>query len=427
MNLRAILLGLLALLSFSATPVFAHKESDAYLTLRTDPAAPNVLHGQFDIALRDLAFVIDIDSNQDSSVTWGEVKAHRDAIERYALGGLTIKGDGLTCETHPTGQRVDAHNDGAYDVIDFDAVCDKEIPNRLAIDYRLFQDVDPYHRGIVTIHAGDRVAGAVLGPKTPTATLDLRAPDRWSQFKSFMVDGIWHIWTGPDHLLFILSPLLPAVLYRKPGIGILGLGVGKSKHLATAHGIPATSLMMTDATSLPVRADTGWLPMPKLSRSMIELVKVISGFTVSHSVTLTLSVLGYVNLPSRLVESGIALSIIVAAFNNIYPVVTRRAWLVAFAFGFIHGLGFASALAGLSLPPAAMAASLGGFSVGVKLGQEAIVLPFLPLAFLLRKTRFYQVGVLRWGSLLIIAVATLWLVQRAFDVVIPGTAFLTPS
>ncbi len=398
------LLRLAALLALLPITAFAHKESDAYLTLRTDPANPNVLRGQFDIALRDLAFVIDIDSDHDSAITWGEVKAHRDAIERYALGGLTIKGDGLTCETRPTAQKIDAHNDGAYDVIEFDAVCDKEIPNRLTIDYRLFQDVDPYHRGIVTIRAGDRVAGAVLGPNTPTATLDLHAPDRWSQFKSFMVDGIWHIWTGPDHLLFIVSLLLPAVLYRRS--------------LQSPGQMPA----------IPVASnDTGWIPVPKLSRAMIELIKVVSGFTVSHSVTLTLSVLGYVNLPSRLVESGIALSIIVAALNNLYPIVTRRAWVVAFAFGFIHGLGFASALSGLSLPPAAMAASLGGFSLGVELGQEAIVLPFLPLAFLLRKTRFYQVGVLRWGSLLIIAIATLWLVQRAFDVVIPGTAFLTPS
>lgn len=106
---------------------------------------------------------------------------------------------------------------------------------------------------------------------------------------------------------------------------------------------------------------------------------------------------------------------------------TRRAWVIAFGFGFIHGLGFASALAGLSLPPGAMAASLGGFSLGVELGQESIVLPFLPLAFLLRKTRFYQIGVVRWGSWLIIAIASLWLVQRAFDMVIPGTGFLTPG
>ena len=392
-SIRCFALLLAALFAWLPTAASAHKESDAYLTLSTDAANPDVLHGQLDVALRDLAFVLDIDNNHDSAVTWGEVKAHRGQIERYALAGVTIKGDGLTCQAHAMDQKIDEHNDGAYDVILFDAVCDKVIPGRLTIVYTLFRDVDPYHRGIVTIHAGQRVAGVVFGPKTPTATLGLRKPDHWSQFKSFVVDGVWHIWTGPDHLLFILSLLLPAVLFRD---------------CANATG-------------------TGWEPVPKLSRAMIELIKVVSGFTVSHSVTLTLSVLGYVNLPSRLVESGIALSIIVAAGNNLHPLVTRRAWVVAFAFGFIHGLGFASALAGLSLPPTAMAISLGGFGLGVELGQESIVLPFLPLAFLLRRTRFYQVGVLRWGSWAIIAIATLWLVQRAFDIDIPGTGFLAPA
>ena len=190
------MLGLGVLLALLPLAAFAHKESDAYLNLRTDPSNPNVLRGQFDIALRDLAFVIDIDSNQDSVVTWSEVKAHRDAIERYALGGLTIKGDGLTCKTHPTDQKIDVHNDGAYDVIYFDAVCDKEIPNRLTVVYQLFQDVDPYHRGIVTIHAGDHVAGAVLGPKTPTATLDLREPDRFGvvRWGSLLIIAIATLW-----------------------------------------------------------------------------------------------------------------------------------------------------------------------------------------------------------------------------------------
>jgi len=383
----------------------AHKESDAYLTLHTDPARPHVLHGQLDLALRDIAFVLDIDRNQDGALTWGEVKASRGMIERYGLAGIAIRGDGLACETHPTGQAIDEHNDGAYDVVFFDAVCDKEIPNRLTVAYTLFRDIDPYHRGIVTIHAGQRTTGAVLGPTTPNATLDLRTPDRWSQFKSFTVDGIWHIWTGPDHLLFILSLLLPAVLYRANSPE--GLRVA-----AADPGIPR---------------DTGWVPVPRLGRSMLELIKVISGFTVSHSATLTLSVLGYVDLPSRFVESGIALSILLAAANNVVPVVTRRAWVVAFAFGLIHGLGFASALAGLSLPPAAMAVSLGGFSLGVELGQESIVLPFLPLAFLMRRTRFYQVGVVRIGSMLIMAVAMLWFVQRAFDLTVPGTTYLTPG
>lgn len=395
----------LLLLLAVASSAAAHKESDAYLMLATDASAPKLLHGQFDVALRDIAFVLDVDANHDSALTWGEVKSSRAEMERYVLGAITVRGDGLACDIRPVDQEIASHNDGAYDVILFDAVCDKAIPSRVTIDYRLFKDVDPYHRGIITVRAGDRVAGVVLGPKTPSATLDLRAVDYWSQFKSFVVDGAWHIWTGPDHLLFIVSLLLPAVLCRRA----------------------ATPTSLVSGVGLNLGGRAGWVPVPTLSVAMIELIKVISGFTLSHSMSLTLSVLGYVDLPSRLVESGIALSIIFAALNNVYPSVTRRAWVIAFAFGLIHGLGFASALAGLSLPPAAMATSLGGFTLGVELGQESIVLPFLPLAFLVRRTRFYQTGVVRWGSVLIIAIAGLWLVQRAFDIVVPGTALLTPG
>lgn len=93
----------------------------------------------------------------------------------------------------------------------------------------------------------------------------------------------------------------------------------------------------------------------------------------------------------------------------------------------MHGLGFASALYGLQLPPLSMAASLGGFNVGVELGQEAIVLLIMPLAFLLRHTRLYRDGVLRWGSVIIITLATGWLIRRAFDVLIPGFSAILPT
>jgi len=400
MKARGLLGAVLLLAGLLPLSAAAHKESDSYLTLSPDPANAQVLKGQWDIALRDLDFAIGIDSNRDGAITWGEVKAQRGAIERYALERLVIKGDGLRCELQPTGQMADEHTDGAYDVILFDAVCDKEIPNRLTVVYHLFEDLDPYHRGIVTIHAAGQTVGAVLGPTGSSASLDLRKPDRWRQFKSFVVDGVWHIWTGPDHLLFIMSLLLPAVLMRKQG------PLQPGEHVWSA---------------------SRWQPVPSLGPALWELIKVVSAFTVSHSVTLSLSVLGIVSLPSRLVESGIALSVIVAALNNIYPVVTNRIWLVAFAFGFIHGLGFASALAGLQLPPLAMLASLGGFNVGVEIGQESVVLPLIPLAFLVRGTRFYRVGVLRWGSLAIVAVASLWLVERVFDILIPGLGFLTPD
>ncbi|MGH7107954.1 MAG: HupE/UreJ family protein, partial [Acetobacteraceae bacterium] len=207
--------GLLLGCALVSAPAFAHKESDAFLTLTANRADPHALEGQWDISLRDLDFALGIDSNHDGKITWGEVRAHRKAIEDYALARLAIKGDGLTCAMQPRGQEIDDHTDGAYGVILFRATCDKEIPARLTVDYRLFYNLDPFHRGIVTIHANGITTGTVLGPEKPQTTLDLRKPDRWQEFRSFVIDGIWHIWTGIDHLLFIISLLLPAVMMRR--------------------------------------------------------------------------------------------------------------------------------------------------------------------------------------------------------------------
>lgn len=433
-------IALLAAGTLSSLPAFAHKESDAYLTLAMSRTDRHAIEGQWDIALRDLDFAIGIDDNHDGAITWGEVRQHRAEIERYALAQLVIRGDGLTCELRPHAQAIDDHTDGAYDVIFFRASCDKDIPSRLTIHYALFSDVDPYHRGIVTIHANGMTTGAVLGPENPQATLDLRAPARWQEFGSFVTDGIWHIWTGIDHLLFILSLLLPAVMVRRrrsgdsaggtPVSGVIEVESRLDGLVMASVGVARLAslggLRMVHSAARP-HGRYEWVPVASWWPAFIDVVKVISAFTLSHSVTLTLAVLGIIDLPSRLVESGIALSIIVAATNNLFPIVRQRVWLIAFAFGFVHGLGFASALSGLQLPPLSMAASLGGFNVGVEIGQEAIVLLIMPLAFLVRDTRLYRDGVLRWGSLLIIAMAAGWLIQRAFDVSIPVFSALLPS
>lgn len=419
MNLRRIAL-LLGMLLVACTPLsaLAHKESDAYLTLRTDASNQHLMHGQWDIALRDLDYAIGLDARHDGAITWGEVQAKRQAIEQYALARLLVKGDGLTCDMQPTGQKIDEHTDGAYDVILFDAVCDKNIPSKLSISYTLMYDLDPYHRGIVTLHAGDKIAGAVLGPAHPEASLNLHAPDRWSEFTSFLTDGIWHIWTGVDHIMFLLSLLLPAVLIRRR-LDDDGPGLRSRAALADSSG----ALLALSSHAPRYR----WEAVDSFWPACVDVIKIVTAFSISHSFTLSLAVLGYVHLPSRLVESGIAISVIVAALNNVYPIVHKRIWLIAFAFGFIHGLGFASALSGLQLPPGAMAASLGGFSIGVEVGQESIVLAFLPLAFLVRRTRFYQVALLRWGSMLIIAIAACWFIERAFDLLIPGFSAIIPN
>jgi len=142
------------------------------------------------------------------------------------------------------------------------------------------------------------------------------------------------------------------------------------------------------------------------------------GFQLSfaHSITLSLATLGVFRFPSRLVESTIAASVIVAALNNIRPVLAERGWIVAFSFGLVHGFGFANVLMDLGLAPQTLALALVGFNLGVELGQLAIVGAFLPLAFWLRDSWAYQRLTFRLGSAIIALLAATWMVERMFDI-----------
>ena len=145
------------------------------------------------------------------------------------------------------------------------------------------------------------------------------------------------------------------------------------------------------------------------------MLRIVTAFTVAHSITLSLATLGLVTLPSRIVESSIAASVVLAALNNVYPVAHGRRWMVAFGFGLLHGFGFASVLVDLGLPQGALALALLGFNLGVECGQLAIVAAFLPLAYAVRRSWFYRRVVLLGGSLVIAVVASVWFVERAFN------------
>jgi hypothetical protein len=274
---------------------------------------------------------------------------------------------------------VDSHTDGTYSVLPLALRCDAAHPTQLAIDYRLFADLDPQHRGLLKLSAQGATRSAVLGPHAPLQRFELAAPSRWTQFADYTREGVWHIWIGLDHILFLLSLLLPSVLVR-------------------------------DAIR------RRWQPVARFHEAFVDVLKVVTAFTLAHSVTLSLAVLGVIELPSRLVESVIAASVVAAALNNLWPLVVGRLWMVAFGFGLVHGFGFASVLADLGLPRDALAVALVGFNVGVELGQLAIVVAFLPLAYALRRSSFYRRWVMVGGSIVIALVASLWLVERAFAV-----------
>jgi hypothetical protein len=146
------------------------------------------------------------------------------------------------------------------------------------------------------------------------------------------------------------------------------------------------------------------------------VLKVVTSFTIAHSITLSLATLGVVHLPSRLTESAIAASVVIAAANNIFPLFSRREWMVAFGFGLIHGFGFASGLADMGITHQNLAVTVVGFNLGVEVGQLAIVSVFLPIAYALRASWVYPRFVVAGGSCAIVLLAALWLVERAFAV-----------
>lgn len=367
--MRFLLVVFSLLLSFNA---LAHKPSDSYLTLRVDGAA---VAGQWDIALRDLDFAIGLDINGDAQITWGEVRMRQQDIAAYALSRLKLQSNTQDCPARVREYLIDDHTDGAYVVMRFEAVCAVPI-QVLQARYALFFDIDPQHKGLLRLESTGQSTTGIFSPEKSSQEFTLAQPNKWRQFFDYGHEGVWHIWIGFDHILFLLALLLPAVVWRD---------------------------------------GNAWKAVSAFKPAFWSVFKIVTAFTVAHSITLSLATLGVVSLPSRWVESTIAASVVIAALNNLYPLFRERRWMMAFAFGLIHGFGFASVLRDLGLPQDALVLALVAFNLGVEAGQLAIVAAFLPVAYALRGGWVYQRMILYGGSLSIAGVAAVWFVERAFD------------
>lgn len=365
------------LLCLIAVNVQAHKPSDSYLVFNV---SGGTVDGQWDIALRDLDFAIGLDTNGDAQITWGEVREKQAEIDAYAMARLKLANDGAACPARVTGHQIDDHTDGAYIVLTFKAIC-PGILTTLEAHYRLFFDIDPQHKGLLRLQYEGNTTTGIFSPEKAVQRFTLSAPNRLHQFIDYAREGVWHIWIGYDHILFLLALLLPAVVVRRGG---------------------------------------KWEAVAAFKPAFIAVLKIVTAFTLAHSITLTLATLGVISLPSRWVESTIAASVVIAAVNNLFPLFRERRWVMAFLFGLIHGFGFASVLTDLGLPQKALVLALVGFNLGVEAGQMAIVAVFLPAAYWLRDSWFYRRPILIGGSVLIAIVASIWLTERAFDVRLLG-------
>ena len=357
----------------AAAMASAHKSSDSYLQL---DAKPGALRIRWDIALRDLDVALDLDSDDDGKLTWGEVKAAWPRIESYALPRLAIAG----CELRPVGRGLERRNDGAYAVLYLTSSC--MLPASPSIRYSLFAEVDPTHRGLAKVQrSGQPIALRVLDPSTATGAPSEAAAgaaasasihgesSRWA----FLVEGAHHILTGYDHVLFLVCLLLPAVLRRTPA---------------------------------------GWKPVDRPAQAILPIVGVVSSFTVAHSITLGLAALKIVSLPSWFIDPAIAATIALAAIDNIWPIFPVRRIVVTFCFGLVHGFGFATVLSELNLPTADFALALLQFNVGLEIGQLIIVVIATTVLFGLREWPRYRPLVVRGGSFVAMLFAMIWFIER---------------
>ena len=248
--------------------------------------------------------------------------------------------------------------------------------DNLQVKLLSFFQFDPQHQMVISLQKTGETDVGILTLDDSSWSGSLKNPGPWQQFLSFTKEGVWHIWIGIDHILFLVALLLPSVLRFE-------------------HG--------------------KWQPTSGFKEAFFNVFKVVTSFTLAHSITLTLAALDIVTMPSRFVESVIALSVVLAALNNIFPLISHRVWTVAFGFGLIHGFGFANVLANLQLPTEILAIALLSFNLGVELGQIAIVGAFFPIIFILRERLFYQPIILCLGSCVIVVISSAWIIDRVFD------------
>jgi HupE/UreJ protein len=327
--------------------------------------------------LSDLDLVLGLDADRNRKVSPDELGQRFSDVEAYVLKYLQLRVAGAPQPIFVTNSilTVEEFPDGASTKLDF-IITNLAHPRALEVEYRFMFEFKPLDRGLIQIECRGVTHSGVFTADRPVQSFDLEKPRSGREFLAFVRHGVWHIWIGLDHILFLMALLLPAVLKFE---------------------------------------ENHWHAVTGFHEAFFNVFKVVTAFTLAHSLTLSLTALQIVSLPSRWVEAAIAASVLLAAANNLRAFFPGRLWLVAFGFGLVHGFGFASVLTELGLPSKALLVALLGFNLGVEIGQLAIVSLFLPLAYSLRRSRFYQGIVMKLGSGLIALLAGAWLLQRVFD------------
>lgn len=362
--MRCLLLAIV-LIASSATAARAHQSSVKIVDLTIDGARAAV---SFTVAPGDVTEPLELADSAEPSVEQALAPAAAEYVATWLAIGIPAGGP---CERSPPRARAD----GKFVIVEWEVTCATKPIDRLELDFTRFFAPDQRHEAVVSIHApGERSDPTIVRSGSPI--LVVRAGDGAS-VGAWILYGMDHIYGGPDHVCFVIALLLAVVLVRRT-------------HLETRS--PRAALRATAA--------------------------IVTAFTIAHSISLIAAALGWIELPSRLVESLIAASIIYTAIENVIRPDARWRFALTFAFGLAHGLGFASTLEA-RLPPSNVIVPLLSFNIGVELGQLTIVAVALPIFWVTARwlgPERYRRFVLPAAAVLLSLVGIKWLIERAFDI-----------
>ncbi|NDW22631.1 HupE/UreJ family protein [Alteromonas hispanica] len=347
---------------------FAHELSNGYLTLNYQQGG--LLKGELLLKPEDIGQAANLDSNNDGQLQWGEVLDNHSFAEQYIASSLQVKQGETKCDVATTIPSMRSISAESLIVYPLNVSCQGTV--EISIMYQGIFEVTPTHKLLTTIKLEQETLTTVIAEDKRILTLTPAALSITTQFFEMVYQGIWHIFIGLDHILFLVATLLTVNLARN---------------------------------------ERTWKKEDKKRDIVKSTVILVSAFTLAHSITLTATALDIITLDSRWVELGIAISVMLTALNNIFPVVFRLGFLT-FGFGLLHGMGFASVFAELNAQSNSLVMSVAAFNIGVEIGQLAIVAVLLPILMLARNWHVYAKTIMPFASSVIAIIALNWTLQR---------------
>jgi hypothetical protein len=348
----ARILAIAAGLILTRSPVGAHPLNVGIADIAVSDRQVDV---QLSVNLFELDLLLALDRNLDARVELAELDARRAELVDYLADKVSVVVGGERVPAEVGAFKVGRSADGKPTFEATLRFVRREPLGAFTIRCEPLTELGADHKTIARIVRDGRSEQFVF---QQDVTYEAKERGFAASAAQFLELGIHHIFVGYDHLAFLIALVLPR---------------------------------------------QRWL----------DLVKIVTSFTVAHSLTLALATFDVVRLPATLVEAGIALSVAWVALENLWSKTFKRRWVVSFLFGLVHGFGFANVLKELDLGRSALAASLVFFNVGVEVGQVAIVSLLLPFLWLLARTPAYAASV-KLGSLAIFVAGVYWFFERVF-------------